>query len=128
MHHRHEDELFFPALAARVGADKMHLGELASQHDALDAALQAVSDGLAAPGRQITALCAGAVETRRPAVSDAASARLRSQARRWQRPHHRQLPSAARGISGRWWVACIASCRDVIVLCEDDLAGYSGWP
>jgi hemerythrin-like domain-containing protein len=48
MHHRHEDELFFPALAARVGADKMHLGVLASQHDALDAALHAVSDGLAA--------------------------------------------------------------------------------
>lgn len=48
MHHTHEDELFFPALKARVGADRMHLGELAGQHDALDAALQAVSDGLAA--------------------------------------------------------------------------------
>src|SRR5208282_4538003 len=48
MHHSHEDELFFPALEARVGAGRMHLGELADQHDALDAALQAVSDGLAA--------------------------------------------------------------------------------
>ena len=48
MHHSHEDELFFPALEARVGADRMHLGELDAQHDALDAALQAVSDGLAA--------------------------------------------------------------------------------
>jgi hemerythrin-like domain-containing protein len=48
LHHRHEDELFFPALAARVGADAMHLDELTSQHEALDAALQAVSDRLAA--------------------------------------------------------------------------------
>ena len=36
------------ALAARVGADAMHLDELTSQHEALDAALQAVSDRLAA--------------------------------------------------------------------------------
>ncbi len=48
LHHRHEDELFFPALAARVGADAMHLGELTAQHEALDAALAAVSDRLAA--------------------------------------------------------------------------------
>lgn len=47
-HHGHEDELFFPALAARVGADAMHLGELTGQHDALDAALAAVSERLAA--------------------------------------------------------------------------------
>jgi hypothetical protein len=47
LHHDHEDELFFPALAARVGADAMHLGELTGQHHALDAALQAVADRLA---------------------------------------------------------------------------------
>ena len=46
MHHSHEDELFFPALAARVGAGRMHLAELAGQHEALDAALQAVGEGL----------------------------------------------------------------------------------
>lgn len=48
LHHHHEDELFFPALAARAGADAMHLGELTAQHDALDAALDAVSEQLAA--------------------------------------------------------------------------------
>jgi len=47
-HHRHEDELFFPALAARAGAEAMHLDELTAQHHALDAVLQAVSDRLAA--------------------------------------------------------------------------------
>jgi hypothetical protein len=47
MHHKHEDELFFPALTARVGAGRMHLSELAGQHEALDAAVQAVGDGLA---------------------------------------------------------------------------------
>jgi len=47
LHHSHEDELFYPALEARVGADRMRLGELAHQHEALDAALQAVSDSLA---------------------------------------------------------------------------------
>jgi hypothetical protein len=48
IHHRHEDELFFPALAARIGADRMHLTELADQHEALDAALQAAREDLAA--------------------------------------------------------------------------------
>lgn len=48
LHHHHEDELFFPALAARVGADAMHLGELTAQHEALDAALAAVCERLAA--------------------------------------------------------------------------------
>lgn len=48
LHHRHEDELFFPALAARVGADAMHLDELTAQHEALDAALADVSGRLAA--------------------------------------------------------------------------------
>ena len=48
LRHRHEDELFFPVLAARVGSDAMHLAELTSQHDALDAVLQGVSDRLAA--------------------------------------------------------------------------------
>ncbi|MGP8000228.1 MAG: hemerythrin domain-containing protein [Streptosporangiaceae bacterium] len=47
-HHDHEDELFFPALQARVGADKMHLNALAGQHEALDAALHAACDALAA--------------------------------------------------------------------------------
>ena len=46
MHHRHEDELFFPALAARIGAGRMHLTELAGQHEALDTALQAVGEDL----------------------------------------------------------------------------------
>lgn len=46
MHHRHEDELFFPALAARAGVGGMHLTELAGQHEALDAALQAVGEDL----------------------------------------------------------------------------------
>jgi iron-sulfur cluster repair protein YtfE (RIC family) len=48
LHHRHEDELFFPALAARAGAGAMHLGELTAQHEALDAAVAAVSGRLAA--------------------------------------------------------------------------------
>ncbi|MGH3273577.1 MAG: hemerythrin domain-containing protein [Streptosporangiaceae bacterium] len=47
-HHTHEDELFFPALEARAGADRMQLTALASQHEALDAALHAARDGLAA--------------------------------------------------------------------------------
>jgi hypothetical protein len=47
MHHTHEDELFFPALEARVGAGRMHLSELDSQHEALDTAVHAVSDRLA---------------------------------------------------------------------------------
>lgn len=46
MHHRHEDELFLPALAGRAGAGRMHLTELAGQHEALDAALQAVGEDL----------------------------------------------------------------------------------
>jgi hemerythrin HHE cation binding domain-containing protein len=48
LHHRHEDELFFPVLAARVGSDAMNLAELTGQHDALDAVLQGVSDRLGA--------------------------------------------------------------------------------
>ena len=47
-HHDHEDELFFPALQARVGADEMHLNALAGQHEALDAALHVACDALAA--------------------------------------------------------------------------------
>jgi Hemerythrin HHE cation binding domain len=64
LHHRHEDELFFPVLAARAGADAMHLAELTSQHDALDAVLQGVSDRLAAladPAGDFAADHAGAV-------------------------------------------------------------------
>jgi hypothetical protein len=48
MHHTHEDELFFPALLVRVGASRMHLSELSSQHEALDAAVHAASSALAA--------------------------------------------------------------------------------
>jgi hemerythrin-like domain-containing protein len=48
LHHSHEDELFFPALAARAGASAMHLSELAAQHEALDAALLTAGDRLAA--------------------------------------------------------------------------------
>jgi len=47
MHHRHEDELFFPALAASAGADKMHLNELDGQHHELDTAVRAVRGKLA---------------------------------------------------------------------------------
>jgi hemerythrin-like domain-containing protein len=47
-HHTHEDELFFPALAARVGADRMHRDELVSQHGELGGVLQEIGDGLAA--------------------------------------------------------------------------------
>ena len=47
-HHTHEDELFFPLLAARVGAESMHLTELTAQHHELDGVLQSVADGLTA--------------------------------------------------------------------------------
>jgi Hemerythrin HHE cation binding domain len=45
-HHTHEDTLFYPALAAQVGEDRMHREELVSQHHQLDGVLQAVGDGL----------------------------------------------------------------------------------
>jgi hemerythrin-like domain-containing protein len=61
MHHRHEDELFFPALAARVGADRMHLTELAGQHEALDSALQAAGEGLTVLADPAADLAAGRV-------------------------------------------------------------------
>jgi hemerythrin-like domain-containing protein len=48
LHHSHEDELFFPAVEARVGAEGIRLGELIHQHEALDAALQGTSHGLSA--------------------------------------------------------------------------------
>ena len=47
-HHTNEDRLFFPALAARVGKDTMHLDELVAQHHQLDGSLQDVGEGLAA--------------------------------------------------------------------------------
>jgi Hemerythrin HHE cation binding domain len=50
-HHTHEDELFFLALAARVGADRMHRDELVSQHGELDGVLQEIGDALAAMAR-----------------------------------------------------------------------------
>jgi hemerythrin-like domain-containing protein len=46
-HHTHEDTLFYPALAARVGDDRMHRDELVAQHHQLDGVLQRVGDGLA---------------------------------------------------------------------------------
>ena len=46
-HHTHEDELFFPALAARVGEGAMHLDELVAQHGRLDGVLRAIREGLA---------------------------------------------------------------------------------
>ena len=46
VHHTHEDTLFFPALAARVGADRMHLSELADQHEQLDDTLQVLGKRL----------------------------------------------------------------------------------
>jgi iron-sulfur cluster repair protein YtfE (RIC family) len=47
-HHTHEDTLFYPALAARVGDDKMHREELVAQHEQLDGALHAIEEGFAA--------------------------------------------------------------------------------
>jgi hemerythrin-like domain-containing protein len=50
LHHSHEDELFFPAVEARVGADRMRLVELTQQHETLDSALVTVSDTLGVLG------------------------------------------------------------------------------
>ena len=64
-HHRHEDELFFPALAARAGADKMHLNELDDQHHELDTAIRAVQgklDALADPATDFTTERASAAD------------------------------------------------------------------
>jgi hemerythrin-like domain-containing protein len=61
MHHQHEDQLFFPALAAKAGADKMHLTELAGQHEALDTAVQAAGEGLTALGDPAADLAAARV-------------------------------------------------------------------
>jgi hemerythrin-like domain-containing protein len=47
LHHSHEDNLFFPALQAALGADMIPTSELAAQHETLDAELQATSEGLA---------------------------------------------------------------------------------
>jgi hypothetical protein len=44
IHHRHEDELFFPALAATTGAGRIQLTELTGQHERPGAAVQAVHD------------------------------------------------------------------------------------
>jgi hypothetical protein len=46
-HHTHEDRLFYPALAARVGEGRMRLDELVSQHHQLDGVLQTIGEGLA---------------------------------------------------------------------------------
>jgi hemerythrin-like domain-containing protein len=47
-HHTHEDRVFFPSLAARVGDDRMHRGELVAQHVELDAVLEAIEQGFVA--------------------------------------------------------------------------------
>jgi hemerythrin-like domain-containing protein len=47
-HHTHEDKIFFPALAARVGDDRMHRAELTAQHEELDGVLQAIEEGFVA--------------------------------------------------------------------------------
>jgi len=44
-HHTHEDDLFFPALAAHVGAERMHLAELIAQHHQLDDVLRSIEEG-----------------------------------------------------------------------------------
>jgi len=57
-HHTHEDTLYYPALAARVGADRMHLDELMAQHHQLDDVLNAIDgdfDTLADPASDFTA-------------------------------------------------------------------------
>ena len=57
-HHTHEDHLFFPALAARVGEDRMHLLELTSGHEQLDGVLDALDADFAAladPNRDFSA-------------------------------------------------------------------------
>jgi len=61
MHHHHEDQLFFPALAAKAGAGRMHLTELAAQHEALDTAVQAADEGLTALADLAADLAAGRV-------------------------------------------------------------------
>jgi hypothetical protein len=57
-HHTHEDNLFFPALVARVGEDRMHLLELTSGHQQLDGVLEALDADFAAledPNRDFSA-------------------------------------------------------------------------
>ena len=57
-HHTHEDHLFFPALVARVGEDRMHLLELTSGHQQLDGVLEALDVDFAAladPNRDFSA-------------------------------------------------------------------------
>ena len=57
-HHTHEDHLFFPALVARVGEDRMHLLELTSGHQQLDGVLEALDADFAAwedPNRDFSA-------------------------------------------------------------------------
>jgi iron-sulfur cluster repair protein YtfE (RIC family) len=45
-HHTHEDKLFYPALAARVGEDRWHMDELVAQHHQLDGVLQTIGQDL----------------------------------------------------------------------------------
>jgi hemerythrin-like domain-containing protein len=49
-HHTHEDEIFFPALDAKVGATAMSRAELDAQHEELDEGIQRVRSALAAIG------------------------------------------------------------------------------
>jgi hemerythrin-like domain-containing protein len=59
MHHSHEDGLFFPALAARVGTHTIRLDQLTDEHQTLGTALQAVSDRLAALDENATEFSTG---------------------------------------------------------------------
>jgi hypothetical protein len=48
LHHSHEDDIFFPALQSVLEPDQVPFEELAGQHEALDADLHAVREGLTA--------------------------------------------------------------------------------
>jgi hemerythrin-like domain-containing protein len=48
LHHTHEDNLFFPALQAALGAHEMPVSDLAAQHEALDVQLHAILAGFEA--------------------------------------------------------------------------------
>jgi hemerythrin-like domain-containing protein len=65
-HHRHEDEVLFPALEAKIGADAIALERLAAQHKHLAGAADRLSVAIAAvgdEGTEFTAAKARAVAT-----------------------------------------------------------------
>src|SRR3954447_18971698 len=45
-HHTHEDNVFYPALAAKVGDERMRRAQLVSEHEELDTVLHAIGTGL----------------------------------------------------------------------------------